>query len=221
MALKIGIAPGHSLDASPEQVWEHHRCLQATFRLAFLLERSGMEVVMPEPSVFDMPNDEALLAKIAHLNEHEVDVALELHLNAAGTPAADYSCTIHWGNAAGAISPEGRRLGGAICAEMAHTFPHRTIGPRAQTYFRKKHSAEEEGRGTHAYFAFVSKTDMPAVIVEAGFKTNPAQRALFSSPHGPGLYAVACYQGICRFAACLHRRPRLARGRPLVLRPVA
>ena len=87
--MKIGIAAGHSMNTdNPERRFEWQCCFEAELRLSRLLQAEGHEVVRPPRDLFQLENDAALLAKIDLFNTADVDVAVELHLNAGG---GDYS----------------------------------------------------------------------------------------------------------------------------------
>lgn len=194
----IGLAPGHSLQATPAQVWEHQRCRIVVDWLALLLRGAGFQVLTPPLEIFRRSNNTALRHKIDFFNGASVDLVLELHINACDHPEVDYSTAIYWGDGAAHSAP-GRRLAQALSDALAAAFPWRTIGPRPMDFFRGRLADEGAGK-RHQYFAFLAETHMPAVIVEPGFLTNPAQRRVFEMPAGVGLYATACYQALCRFA---------------------
>ena len=74
------------------------------------------------------------MGKIEFFNQHRVDLAVELHLNAGG---GDYSTAIYWDHEDGRSSGGGSRLASALCTQLRTAFPWRSIGAQPQSYFRR------------------------------------------------------------------------------------
>ena len=180
--MRIGIAAGHSRDATPEQIWENGRCRLVVVELQRLLDAAGFDCYCTPEELYGLPNDEALLRKIDFLNTTQCELAVELHLNAGG---GNYSTALYWGKE-DAGSEAGHRLAVAINDQFELTLPWRSIGPRTQY---------QMGRS----LAFLNKTTMTSVIPEPGFKDHEEQRAFFNSARGVVLYATTVFQGICRY----------------------
>ena len=182
--LSVGLIAGHSTQGSAERVWEHERCKAATASLATLLTTAGFACLTVSPDIYSLDNDAALIEKIRFVNERRVDMALELHLNAAG---GDYSTCLYWDDEEGYFSESGKQLAVEIAAQFKAAFPWRSIGAKGQTYFDRR-------------LAFLHKTNMPAVITEAAFKDDPSHRTSMETKQGAVLYATSVFQGICRYA---------------------
>ena len=182
--MKIGIASGHSRNTGiPQRLVGWERCAEAETVLAQLLTAAGHSVVQPAAELYGLENNLALQAKIQLFNDPEIDVAVELHLNAAG---GDYSTAIYWDNE-GVESSAGKILAADLCTQFRSGLPWRTIGAQPQSYFQRS-------------LAFLNDTRMPAVIVEPAFKDNDEQRAWAASQAGPVEYAALVFAGIQRYA---------------------
>ena len=156
---RIGICAGHSAVTRGERLYEWKRCNEVLELLCELLKGAGHGVHRPPQSVDDMPNNEALNAKIAHFNFEEVDLAIELHLNAGG---GDYSTCLY------VESEQGKRLAEKVCDQFDARLPWPTIGARSMIW--------------SGPMRFLRKCKAPAVITEAGFKDSPVHRAWMDSP---------------------------------------
>ena len=183
--MKIGIAAGHSMNTdNPERRFEWQCCFEAELRLSRLLQAEGHEVVRPPRDLFQLENDAALLAKIDLFNTADVDVAVELHLNAGG---GDYSTCIYWDEGE-THSEKGQDLSIDICRHLEAGLPWRCIGAKGQSYFARS-------------LAFLNKTTMPSVITEAAFKDNAEQREFFDHLSGHVAHAALLFAGVQRYAA--------------------
>ena len=183
--MKIGVAAGHSITLdNPERQFEWVRCYEAAVRLSALLFAEGHEVVAPGREIYELENDSALLAKIDLFNQAEVDVALELHLNAGG---GDYSTCIYWDEGE-AHSEKGQDLAIDICRHFKAGLPWRCIGAKGQSYFARS-------------LAFLNKTTMPSTITEVAFKDNTEQREFFGHLSGHIAHAALLFAGVQRYAA--------------------
>jgi len=176
---RIGIATGHSSATDGERLFEYQQCAPVTKILSHLLNAAGHKVLEPPDPIYLYPNNKALTAKVDFFNQMEVDLAVEVHINAGG---GDYSTALYWGNNEGAISSKGAKAAGCIADAFA-AFPWRSIGAQSQTYF---------GRSLY----LLNNTHAPAVIVEAGFKDNEEHRAILGTKRGYTLHAASIYAGI-------------------------
>tara|TARA_R110000787_G_scaffold143470_1_gene257086 strand:- start:644 stop:1207 length:564 start_codon:yes stop_codon:yes gene_type:complete len=183
--MKIGIAAGHSRDTTGERRYEFNCCIGVADLVARLVKMAGYEVVEPDPSVYNLNNDDALNAKVALFNREAVDLAVEVHLNAGG---GDYSTVIYWDNDSNTYSINGRTLADMISQEF-DAFEWRNIGGQPQSYFSRS-------------LGFLNYTNMASVITEAGFKDHAEQRDFFESESGQAQHAGRIYLGIERY---IHR----------------
>ena len=181
--MRIGIAAGHSARTEGEQLWEWRRCRAVQLRLSEMLRWAGHLVIVPQRSVYDLDNDASLAARIELFNQRQVDIAIDLHLNAGH---GDYSTCLYWDDPSGAFSERGKMLAVEVAAQFRTTFPWRGLGARGQSSFDRR-------------LAFLTHTQMPAVITECGFKDEPAHRAYLETWQGTVLYATSVFQGICRY----------------------
>ena len=117
-------------------------------------------------------------ARAAHANRHAADLFVSIHANAAANPAAEGIEVFHFPG-----STAGKSLADRIMRHLAAAFPghvNRGVKP--------------------ADFAVLRLTDMPAVLVECEFLTNPDRlRRFLSCPGRRREIAVAIIAGV---AAC-------------------
>ena len=150
--MRIGLTAGHSARTDGERHWEYERCRATQDHIRHLLSRAGHLVILPPIHVFELSNDAALMAKIRHFNAKQVDMAIELHLNAG---AGRYSTAIYWDQGK-RHSKRGQQLASALCQQFTAGLPWKTIGARPMSYFARD-------------LAFLRDTDMPSVITEPAF----------------------------------------------------
>ena len=129
----IGIATGHSSRCDGDTLWEWQRCHCAEEELSRLLMASGHQVVRPPPdSIYQLSNSAALNAKIRLFNQRQVDLAVELHLNAGC--GGDYSLCLHHGR-----SKRGKQLAAAIGLQFDAAFPWRSkLAQPGKTFTRRR-----------------------------------------------------------------------------------
>lgn len=112
------------------------------------------------------------------VNASEALVAVELHLNAVGSPAAFGASVLYSG------STRGREVAQAVQAAVVAA-----LG----TQDRGVHARAREGRGG----SFLHDTKMPAVIVEPGFVSNPEDLTRLRTRTAE--YALALADGITNY----------------------
>jgi len=189
--MRIGIAPGHSLLATPPQTYEHQRCLEVVARLAPMLRDAGHDVATP---IFgDQPNDSALRAKVKYLNDVAVDCAVELHLNAGG---GDYGLAVYWG-VRNSYSLRGQRLARYLSMGM-HALPHGSPPDDKFPIPQHVRAMHQLQRGS---LYFLAATHAPSVLVEPAFMDGPpTHRDWITSPAFACDYAAAVYLGLRYYA---------------------
>lgn len=125
-----------------------------------LLESYGIEVVMAQP--FDA-NDVPLRTRSNLYNSENVDIVMSIHADANPNSSARGFWPFHWHT-----SSNGRRLATIWADELKST----------QMRFR----SIQASRPNHwTNFHILRETNMPAVLMEHGFMTNPSDLKLLKS----------------------------------------
>jgi len=179
--MRIGIAAGHSLKSEGERLYEFQRCQAAVNHLLAIGAQSTLTFTPVPSAIHHMANNEALRAKVQFFNAQAVDLALELHLNAAG---GNYSTTIYYNDDATQARTAGSLVENALDAGL----PWPSIGPQPEAYFQRGFS-----------FYFLRATRMPALLLEPGFKDTPSHRVVLDRDDFPLLYATALFTGLMRY----------------------
>ncbi len=185
--IKIYIDQGHNptgtwnTGAVGNGVFEQDINFEVGIRLAALLRQdSRFEVKLSRPTagtILGYDNSSALNARSAEANAWGADYFISIHSNAAedyhanGVEAFSYS-----------DSDEGYPLGIALVDSLVN----------ATGFLRR-------GMFVRPELSVLRKTEMPAVLVELGFVTNPKEAALLTSQ--PDLLAEALYEGILTYFA--------------------
>ena len=182
--MKICIDPGHggadpgAISIAPATAREPAITLKErdfTLDVALLLEeelaRCGHSVLLTRRRDRSLK----LNARAAHANRHAADLFISIHANAAANPAAEGIEVFHFPG-----STAGKSLADRIMRRLAAAFPghvNRGVKP--------------------ADFAVLRLTDMPAVLVECEFLTNPDRlRRFLSCPGKRQEIAVAIAAGV-------------------------
>ena len=172
--MRIGIAAGHSKNATDSQVYEWGRCILAVEILTEQLRLAGHQVIRPAAPTYERHNDVALRNKTDLFNRSNLDLAIELHLNAGG---GNYSCVLYWDDPVKRThSPAGKRWAEAISASH-DMLPWRNMGAKSKS---------EMGRNK---LWFLDRTSCPAIITEPAFKDYDQHRAWMDSEEFPHDYA--------------------------------
>ena len=180
----ICIDPGHGGSDSGAVGSTGTREKDNTLAIALLLrdrlEKNGACIVMTRDSdkVASYPGasaDEELGARVDAANEAGADIFLSIHNDAFTNSSASGTTSYHYGDA------ESIRLAG----------------------FSQKCLVEELGtkdRGARfASFYVIRYTDMPAVLVEVAFISNPEEEVLLASVDGRYKAAESIFQGIVKY----------------------
>ena len=182
--MKICIDPGHggadpgAIGIAPATASEPAITLKErdfTLDVALLLEeelaRCGHSVLLTRRRDRSLK----LNARAAHANRYAADLFISIHANAAANPAAEGIEVFHFPG-----STAGKSLADRIMQRLAAVFPghvNRGVKP--------------------ADFAVLRLTDMPAVLVECEFLTNPDRlRRFLSCPGKRQEIAVAIAAGV-------------------------
>lgn len=184
MAIKIYIDQGHNprnpnAGAEGNGLREQDIVYQIGVDLAALLRQNpNFEVRLSRNSpteILGTSNATSLQRRVNEANAWDANAFISLHTNASDSPAASgiEAYTFATGSAA-------YRLAQDLVSSLAEATGNRNRGVFARP-------------GLYV----LKKTEMPAVLVELGFISNPAEAAQMSN--SPGLYARGLYNGILRY----------------------
>ena len=184
MAIKIYVDQGHNpvnpnAGAEGNGLREQDLVYSIGRRLADLLRANpDYEVRLSRPTrqtQLGTTTSTSLSARVNEANQWGADYFISLHTNAASSPSA--SGTEAYAYARGT---EAFRFGEAILDSLTAVTGLRNRGMKARP-------------GLYV----LRKTQMPAVLLELGFITNPGDAALMRDD--PGLFAEGIYRGILAF----------------------
>lgn len=157
-------------------------------KLKRLLEQNDVAVVMTREEDKDLASEHAsnrknedLRARIALLNETEPALMVSIHQNSYPEEDVDGAQVFYYSG-----SPEGKLLGGMVQESL------------------KREIADGNHRvakGNKDYY-LLKKSTCPAVIVECGFLSNPAEAALLATEEYQEKIAFAIHLGILEYLNC-------------------
>lgn len=173
---KVGIDPGHGGPdpgaVGPNGLREKEVTLAVSLALEAFLRGRDVATVLTRRDDSDVT-----LAKRAFLlNAAAVDLVVSVHVNSASDPSADYIST--WILAKGGNAERAANL---IQAELVSAMKWPNGGVRL------------------ANFYILRETEAPAVLVEMGFISNPAQAALLARDDIRQALATAIGHGVLRY----------------------
>ena len=182
MAIKIYIDHGHNprgfnTGAEGNGYYEQDLTYEIGRRLNNLLSANPefeTRLSRPEPdTILGTNNSSSLVERVNQANEWDADIFISLHNNAAENPRATGNEALVYGPGATVA----RNLGENILEQLTLTtgLRNRGIVYRPGLYVLKE-------------------TEMPAVLVEMGFITNPDDAELLAN--SPYLFATGIYRGI-------------------------
>ncbi len=181
MAIKIYIDQGHNpqnpnAGAEGNGLREQDIVYRIGIELASLLRaNSNFEVRLSRPtatSQLGSSNSESLRLRVNDANSWGADYFISLHTNASSLPAASGTEAFAYSEPSAAFS-----LGEDILRALSQATGLKNRGMKVRS-------------GLYV----LRKTQMPAVLVELGFITNPGDAALMNN--SPALFARGIYQGI-------------------------
>ena len=162
---KIMLDAGHGQSdpgaVGPMRLKEKDAALALTKRVGRLLEEQGVEVSytrIDDKRLVDTSSAKDLQARADKANRAKVDYVVSIHHNSAAVPAAPGAETY-------VVAKGGR-------AEQ--------LAKRVQAKLTSATGLTDRGVKT-ANLAMLRETDMPAVLVEVGFISNPGEEALLRS----------------------------------------
>jgi len=179
----IVVDPGHggrdpgALGATGS--YEKNNTLATSLKLAELLRSAGARVILtrstdvsPATGTYSGLSDLAARAKMA--NDLEADLFISLHNNGFSTPAAFGTETYY-------ETAQSKALAASIQSELV------------------KEIALYDRGVKYGNYQVLRDTNMPAVLVEIGFITNPTEEKLLGSSDFQSKAALGIYRGILRF----------------------
>ena len=189
MAIKIYIDQGHNprdfnTGAEGNGLYEQDITYEIGRRLYnLLLSNSEFEPRLSRPTpdtVLGTSNSGSLTARVNEANSWGADIFISLHNNAAENPAASGNEVLTYGPS----SEVANALAEDILEQLTLTtgLRNRGIVYRPGLYVLKK-------------------TEMPAVLVEMGFISNPYDAELLSE--SPYLFSTGIYRGILKYYGLL------------------
>lgn len=180
----ICIDPGHGGSDSGAVGGTGTKERDNTLAIALLLrdrlEKNGACIVMTRDSDKDVAfpgasADEELGARVDAANEAGADIFLSIHNDSFTSSSASGTTTYHYGDA------ESVRLAGLIQKCLVEELGTKDRGAR------------------FASFYVIRYTDMPAVLVEVAFISNPEEEVLLASVDGRFKAAESIFQGIVKY----------------------
>lgn len=174
--MKICIDPGHSGRIEPGAcaagVWEAVLNLTIARKLGECLEQRGYMVLFTRQGEVQ---DDELQWRAAVANGSGADIFISIHCNAAAGPARGVETYCHPASVAG-----------------------RTLALAVQRQLAELGYTKDRGVKT-ANLAVLRWTTMPAILVECGFLTDPADRGRLTSLAGQAEVASAIAAGVVRY----------------------
>ena len=194
---RVVVDPGHGGPdpgaVSRSGLREKDLVLEISFHLRRLLGRAGVYVTMVRQTDRDFGADEpsrSLLARkrrdlvyrVSLANRAKADIYLSIHANSIPDG--------RWAGAQVFYNP-GRRHARELAASIQSAFAA-YLGPN----YRLAKPAD---------YRVLNETEMPAVMVEVGFLSNPEEEALLGTPAYRQRIAEAVFQGILHYFLLLSR----------------
>lgn len=172
--MKIGIDPGHGgrdPGAVAGDLKEKDITLAVGLKLERFLQQAGLKTVMSRRD----DREVSLLARASLFNRERVALIISLHVNSFVDPAPAYVCTF-------ILAPGGRagKAARLIQAELVAA------------------TGWPDGGVRIANFYLLRRTEAPAVLVEMGFLSNPAQASCLKGEDFREGLAKAIFSGVKR-----------------------
>ena len=180
----VCIDPGHGGSDSgatgPTGTKEKDNNLAISLLLRDKLEKNGANVVMTrdtdkDVSYADSSADEELGARVDVANEAGADIFISIHNDSFTNSSAAGTTTYHYGDS------ESVKLAGYVQKCLVDELGTRDRGAR------------------FASFYIIRYTDMPAILVESAFISNPEEEVLLASVDGRCKIAESVFQGVVKY----------------------
>ncbi|MBI5155461.1 N-acetylmuramoyl-L-alanine amidase [Candidatus Poribacteria bacterium] len=194
--LTIVLDPGHGGDVGPEferigykrgptGLREAIINLRTAGKLQQLLEQSGARVVLTRADDSDVP----LPARVELANASRADIFLSIHHN-SGSPSANYPSV--WYHGEGEEFPASLDIAREISESLVFWLRHDQ--PLSEGIYSDTLMYDDG-------FAVLRGLNMPGVLAECSFFSNPAEESRLKLPEYNDRVAWALYLGLCRWAA--------------------
>lgn len=187
----IYIDPGHGGRdggaSSQDGIQEKEVALEISLYLRDLLQQSGAFVQMTRETDKELSSEEAhrqgrrkaedLRNRVEMINESEANMMISIHLNSIGSS--------RWRGAQTFFHPkmdENRRLALFVQDELIRNL---------------ENTNRQAKRNQDIYM--LKATEVPGVLVEVGFLSNPQEAALLATPEYQKKVAFSIYEGILRY----------------------
>lgn len=150
--------------------WEHDIAISVVECGKTILVNKGYDVIIPPTT--------KLGDKIAYINAHRPEIAIESHFNASGNESAKGCEVLYFSIPFGSsirFSMKGKKLAEHIQFETLEALNSASVGRKVRDRGAKGMADIRRvynGKETIPRFAFLMRTNMPAVIVEPLFLTN-------------------------------------------------
>jgi N-acetylmuramoyl-L-alanine amidase len=174
--MKVCVDAGHggsdpgAVGTDPFRLAEKEVTLQVSLLLEQELEQRGHQVLMTRRRDRTL----GLLPRARFANRLRADLFVSIHANAAATASAEGIEVYHFPD-----SREGGRAAVAVLQSLVTAFPdHRNRGVK------------------QANFAVLRETEMPAILIETEFITNPRQLEFLSDPESQEALGEAVADGL-------------------------
>ena len=182
---KIVIDPGHGgNDAGaigPSGVMEKTVTLKVSLELEKLLENEGAEVIMTRdtdtevaPRGKNATDIEELKSRCDIANEAKADIFISIHADSFTNPASRGTTCYYFAEG----SPESKKLAEKVHAALIEQIKTPSRGIKGCNFY------------------VVRNTDMPAILVELAFISNPQEEKLLNSKEGVEQAAQGIFDGI-------------------------
>jgi len=188
IGLTIVVDPGHggpdtgAIGATGS--YEKDNNLAIGLKLAGLLQSAGAQVILtrstditPADGTYSELSDLQARTKIA--NDAKADLFISLHNDSFSNPAAAGSTTYY--SSDNPVATQSESLASSIQSELVKAVSLSSRGVKDANFYVIKH------------------TNMPAVLVEVGFISNPDEEQLLGSPDFQSKAASGIYQGVLKY----------------------
>jgi hypothetical protein len=132
----------------------------------------------------------SLTERVTIANAARADIFVSVHLNSVASPAPEGTVTLYYGRAGQYEDAQGRRLAEAIQASLSQKLE---TSDKLWTRVWRDHDL----RGFHLYV--LANTNMPAVITESVFISNPSEQEIIALEYWQCKAAEGHYRGILAF----------------------
>ena len=198
--VRIVLDPGHVGQRDPGGNWKRGptglREAEVNLRVAQflreLLTAAGAKVVLTreKDETLDLPDKDDLRQRVEVANKLPADLLLSIHHNADGSPQPNYSCVFYHGSAAD--NPASLSAGRYLITGLNDAL-------RLKSHLEcalLSDFAVYERNG----FAVLRQAEVPALLSEASFHSNPAEETRLRDPVYNRREAYGLFLGLARWA---------------------